>query len=229
MHFLCLSCETKTSLFRQLPKPEITKPDIRFDLVGREKNPNKQEKLQRPICRNVLEDFCCIKFGGFSRRIFLGTFSHKNEEKKSGEKIREKIRRLKNKNPRKIRSAESRPQEKTNKQENAYNKHFKRIIPGLSRDCPGNPPPLFKRFSWECCFCVSLFLPSKKRKTTHKQNSPPPISGTIPRSCLCLLVFSPLSFDLVEVVLSDGALTNHRWPSFFPTHCPVQLGQCSHQ
>ena len=69
--------------------------------------------LPRPICRNVLEDFRCIKFGGFSRgfswRIFLGTFSHKNEEKKSGEKIREKIRRLKNKNPRKIRSAESRP------------------------------------------------------------------------------------------------------------------------
>ena len=65
------------------------------------------------ICRNVLEDFCCINFGGFSRgfsrRIFLGTFSRKNEEKKSGEKIREKIRRLKNKNPRKIRSAESRP------------------------------------------------------------------------------------------------------------------------
>ena len=65
------------------------------------------------ICRNVLEDFCCINFGGFSRgfswKIFLGTFSHKNEEKISGEKIREKIRRLKNKNPRKIRSAESRP------------------------------------------------------------------------------------------------------------------------
>ena len=65
------------------------------------------------ICRNVLEDFCSINFGGFCRgfswRIFLGTFSHKNEEKKSGEKIREKIRRLKNKNPRKIRSAESRP------------------------------------------------------------------------------------------------------------------------
>ena len=65
------------------------------------------------ICRNVLEDFCCINFGGFSRgfswRIFLGTFSHKNEEKKSGEKIREKIRRLKNENPRKIHSAESRP------------------------------------------------------------------------------------------------------------------------
>ena len=69
--------------------------------------------LPRPICRNVLEDFCCINFGGFSRgfswRIFLGTFSHKNEEEKSGEKIREKIRRPRNKNPRKIRSAESWP------------------------------------------------------------------------------------------------------------------------
>ena len=32
---------------------------------------------------------------------FLGTFSHKNEEKKSGEKIRGKIRQPKNKNPRK--------------------------------------------------------------------------------------------------------------------------------
>ena len=63
------------------------------------------------ICRNV-EDFCCINLRRFSRgfswRIFLGTFSHKNE-KKFGEKIREKIRRLKNKNPRKIHSAESRP------------------------------------------------------------------------------------------------------------------------
>ena len=50
--------------------------------------------LPRPICRNVLEDFCCINSGGVSRgfswRIFLGTFSHKNEEKKSGEKIRER-------------------------------------------------------------------------------------------------------------------------------------------
>ena len=49
--------------------------------------------------------FCCINFGGFCRgfswRIFLGTFSHKNE-KTSGDKIREKIRRPKNKNSRKI-------------------------------------------------------------------------------------------------------------------------------
>ena len=55
--------------------------------------------LPRPICRSVSEDFCSIKFGGFLRgfswRILLGTFSHKNE--KSGEKIREKIRRPKNK------------------------------------------------------------------------------------------------------------------------------------
>ena len=59
-----------------------------------------RKDLPWAICRNVLEDFCCINFGGFSRgfswRIFLGTFSHKNEGKKSGEKIREKIRRLKN-------------------------------------------------------------------------------------------------------------------------------------
>ena len=58
-------------------------------------------------------NFCCINFGGFCRgfswRIFLGTFSHKNEEKKSGDKICEKIRRPKNKNPRKIRSAENQP------------------------------------------------------------------------------------------------------------------------
>ena len=45
----------------------------------------------------------------FSWRIFLGTFSHKNEEKKSREKIREKIRRPKNKIPRKIRSAKNLP------------------------------------------------------------------------------------------------------------------------
>ena len=53
------------------------------------------QNLPWAICRNVLEEFCCINFGGFSRgfswRIFLGIFSHKNEEKKSGEKIREKI------------------------------------------------------------------------------------------------------------------------------------------
>ena len=47
-----------------------------------------------PICRNVLEDFCCINFGGFSRgfswRIFLGTFSHKNEEKNPAKKSAKK-------------------------------------------------------------------------------------------------------------------------------------------
>ena len=68
----------------------------------------------QPICRSVSEDFCCINFGGFSRGDFPGgffwaLFPHKNEEKKSGEKIREKIRWPKNKNPRKIRSAKIRP------------------------------------------------------------------------------------------------------------------------
>ena len=66
-----------------------------------------------PSAEMCVGDLCCINFGGFCRgfswRIFLGTFSHKNEEKKSGEKIREKIRWLKNKNPRKIRSAKNRP------------------------------------------------------------------------------------------------------------------------
>ena len=60
--------------------------------------------------QKIVGDFCCINFGGFCRgfswRIFLGTFSHKNEGKKSGDKIR----RLKNKNPLKIRSAKNRPQ-----------------------------------------------------------------------------------------------------------------------
>ena len=106
----------------QIGKPHHLKPPR---LPGPHAGPQKRLRLKvcarlkrytmlpRPICRNVLEDFCCINFGGFSPgfswRIFLGTFSHKNEEKTSGEKIREKIRRLENKNPRKIRSAESRP------------------------------------------------------------------------------------------------------------------------
>ena len=46
------------------------------------------------ICRNVLDDSCCIKFGEFSRgfswRIFLGTFSHKNEEKNPARKSAKK-------------------------------------------------------------------------------------------------------------------------------------------
>ena len=66
-------------------------------------------KLGLAPLQKIVGDFCCIKFGGFCRgfswRIFLGTFAHKNEEKKSGDKIRDKIRRLKNKNPLEIRSA----------------------------------------------------------------------------------------------------------------------------
>ena len=48
-------------------------------------------------------------FPGIFLEDFSGHFSHKNEEKKTGEKIREKNPRLKNKDPRKIRSAESQP------------------------------------------------------------------------------------------------------------------------
>ena len=44
--------------------------------------------------QKVVGDFCCISFGGFCRgfswRIFLGTFSHKNEEKKCGDKSAKK-------------------------------------------------------------------------------------------------------------------------------------------
>ena len=69
--------------------------------------------LARPLCRNVsgifvvqiLEDFA----GDFPGGFFWALFPHKNEEKKSGDKIREKIRRPKNKNPQKIRSAKNQP------------------------------------------------------------------------------------------------------------------------
>ena len=58
-------------------------------------------------------DFCGINFGGFCRefswRIFWALFPTKMRENKSGDKIRKKIRRPKNKNPRKIRSAKIRP------------------------------------------------------------------------------------------------------------------------
>ena len=64
--------------------------------------------LQKCVGGVLLYKFWRI-FPGIFLEDFSGTFSHKNGEKKSGEKIREKIRRPKNKNPRKIRSAESRP------------------------------------------------------------------------------------------------------------------------
>ena len=57
--------------------------------------------------------FCCVNFGGFCRDFpggfFLGTFSHKNEEKKSGDKSPKESGGPKIKNPRKIRSAKNRP------------------------------------------------------------------------------------------------------------------------
>ena len=64
--------------------------------------------LQKCVGGFLLYKFWRI-FPGILLEEFLGTYSHKNEEKKSGEKIREKIRRDKHKNPRKIRSAKNRP------------------------------------------------------------------------------------------------------------------------
>ena len=87
---------SSSALKQHLPKRHLTLSKIEFGLAPLQK---------------IVGDFCCRKFGGFCRgsswRIFLGTFSHKNEEKKSGDKLREKIRRIKNKNPQKIRSAKN--------------------------------------------------------------------------------------------------------------------------
>ena len=64
-----------------------------------EKRILRPELLAQPApLQKCAGDFCCVNFGGFCRglswRIFLGTISHQNE-KKSGDKIREKIRKPK--------------------------------------------------------------------------------------------------------------------------------------
>ena len=49
--------------------------------------------MARPLCRNVSGIFVVgiwEDFAGDFPRIFLGTFSHKNKERKSGDRIREK-------------------------------------------------------------------------------------------------------------------------------------------
>ena len=72
-----------------------------------------------------------------------------------------------------IRQGQEKPiNKKTHKQ------NFHGIIPGLSRPFP--------EISWDFCLCVSHFSQEKRK---HVNNLTPPISGTIPRSCLCLLVF----------------------------------------
>ena len=67
------------------------------------RNPLFQEMgIRAPVWGRGNRNFCCINLGGFCRgfswRIYLGTLSHKNKEKKSGKQICEKIWRLKNKN-----------------------------------------------------------------------------------------------------------------------------------
>ena len=73
----------------------------------------KKTFLGLPPLQKCVRDFCCINFGGFCRelswRIFLGTFSHNNEKIVRQQNPREKIRRLENKNPRRVRSAKNRP------------------------------------------------------------------------------------------------------------------------
>ena len=56
-----------------------------------------------PSLQKCVGDFCCIRFGGFAGDFLGGFFwalffPHKNEEKKSGERIHKRIRWLKNKN-----------------------------------------------------------------------------------------------------------------------------------
>ena len=57
------------------------------------------------------------------------------------------------------------------------------------------------------CFPVS-----PKRKATHKQIWPPPIPGTIPKSCLCLLVFCPPKVRIQDV---HGKNLSHKVFFFF--------------
>ena len=70
--------------------------------------------LARPLCRNVLETFVVCVLEDFAADFpgggfFWALFPYNNEENRTGDKIRKKIRRPKNKNPRKIRSAKNRP------------------------------------------------------------------------------------------------------------------------
>ena len=61
--------------------------------------------LAWPLCRNVSGILVVYIWEDFAGGFFWALFSHKSKETKSGDKIREKIRRPKNKNPRIICSA----------------------------------------------------------------------------------------------------------------------------
>ena len=105
-------------------------PPILASCVENARSPRKKQaffSLQNPSnlgpapLQKCVGDFCCSNFGefwrGFSRRIFLGAFSHKkNPATKS-----EKIRRPKNENPRKIRFAKNRPKKSLEREQNARN------------------------------------------------------------------------------------------------------------
>ena len=64
------------------------------------------------------------------------------------------------------------------------------MFTGLSRDYPGTVPGLSRPFPEIFLGILFMCFPfSPGKGETHKQFDPHPISGTIPRSCLCLLVF----------------------------------------
>ena len=90
------------SFFHSKPGRNRKRPLETIQKIQWRRRPEIADFLPRPICRNVLEDFCCINFGGFSRgfswRIFLGTFfptkmrrknpARKSAKKSSGSKIK---------------------------------------------------------------------------------------------------------------------------------------------
>ena len=82
--------------------------DKRTDNTAKPGISDKTAKLVPDTLQKYVRDFCCANFGGFCRglswRIFLCTFSHKKEEKKTGDKSVKQIHRAENINPRKIRS-----------------------------------------------------------------------------------------------------------------------------
>ena len=64
-----LSCRRHPSWKRGSSYRQASGGAPHHEPVGREKKTNEEKHiiLPRPICRNVLEDFCCINFGGFSQ------------------------------------------------------------------------------------------------------------------------------------------------------------------
>ena len=84
--------------FLARPRPVLARssPTIVFQESSRQNGQreiyytNPGHLLPQPICRSVSEDFCCTNFGGFSWRIFLGTFPTKMRRKNPARKSAKK-------------------------------------------------------------------------------------------------------------------------------------------